>query len=120
MSQATNLRQKAPGPFYVRSIRITKALKQLLFFRSRSNDEGYHKHTTRQQEEPIRSSQGVRKDAQCHGIVERVPVPAIRTAGYERVNSPGYHSIREILSEVAERPNEQTSRDHAQTDSRPT
>src|SRR5207253_10966666 len=72
-----NSRQKAPGPFHVRSIAVPKAGNQILFFGSRSDDEQTKQHDAGHKEEPVRRNQGNRHREQRSRVVERMPDPAI-------------------------------------------
>ena len=72
-----NFRQKAPGPFHVRSIAVSKAGNQILLFGSRSDDEQTKQHDSGHKEEPVRRNQGNRHREQRGRVVERMPDLAI-------------------------------------------
>jgi hypothetical protein len=75
----SNSRQKAPGPFHVCSIAISKASKQILFFGPRSDDEQTEQHDAGHKEEPVCRRQGSPHSEQCGGVVKGMPDPAIGT-----------------------------------------
>src|SRR5439155_11491473 len=113
----SNSRQEAPGPFHVRSIAISKASKQILFFGPRSDDEQTKQHDAGHKEEPVCRRQGSPHSEQCGGVVKGMPDPAIGTLYDQGVLLSCDDRIGQVLPEAAEGPHQQPAGNCNHTDS---
>ena len=118
-SDLTDPRQESSRLPHVVSILVTKAGKQdlLLFFGANQNqDEEQH---ARKSEEPVGRRKGICEHEQGTRGVKRMPYPAIRATGDQRVFLSRDNGIGEVFPQIVERPEEERSRDDPQAYSDP-
>lgn len=77
--------QKTARPVHVLAIRFAETRDQPVLLSTRAKHDESERHQAAGEQKPICRNQRVRKNRQKHRIIKRVPHPAIRALGDERV-----------------------------------
>src|SRR5262249_27162678 len=104
-------RNKPPRLFHVIPVRIAVTLQQLLLFLSSANDEQNERQTARNGNKPICGRQADGDESSPRSHIKRMANPSIRACRDQGMLFPRYHSIRDVLAEMPERPGRQRTGD---------